>query len=365
MNLLQRRRLKKMIRHRLHEANHAAAMREDVADPAEIQAVRDAARTLHDAWKARDLNAIQLAGNTLEDKISAIYPPRNRPKLRENVEVFVVAIAIAMAVRAYVVQPFKIPTGSMQPSLNGITVDAAAEKRWFDTFPLSIVPKILFGENYIEVRAKDSGTMQVVGLREDAGEYVVRIGSKLHRIHKDMQFQFDPRNLPTVAKGDLLATGRRKVGDHIFVNRLWYNFVRPERGEVFVFSTRDIVHPQIRPDTFYIKRLVGLPGESISLDPPYLVVDGERVEEPTPFHRLIHGEGYNGYSLVRSTREAPALLTRPSSTIELADDEYLPFGDNTHHSLDGRYFGGVTEEHIIGPAFFVYWPLGDHWGLIR
>jgi signal peptidase I len=48
-------------------------------------------------------------------------PPRSFPKWRENVEVLVVAISMAMACRTYFIQPFKIPTGSMQPTLNGVT----------------------------------------------------------------------------------------------------------------------------------------------------------------------------------------------------------------------------------------------------
>lgn len=354
-----------MVRHLLHEAHHASAMREDVAPAADIQAIHEAASRLRSAWKGgADAAEIDRAAEQVEERILAVYPPRNRPRLRENVEVFVVAISVAMAVRAYVVQPFKIPTGSMQPTLNGITVDPEAQKHWYDRFPLNLAGLVLFGESYREVHAKDSGQMQVVGVKEDTGEFLIRIGRQLHAVHRNMKLYFDPYNLPAVQKGQLLASGRRKVGDHIFVNRVAYNFARPDRGDVFVFSTRDIRHPAIRPDTFYIKRLVGLPGETISVDPPYLVANGQRVEEPYPFQRLVNDPGYEGYTLV-SRRETPALLTRTNEVIQLGDDEYLPFGDNTRHSLDGRFFGGVPERDVVGPAFLVYWPLSSRWGLIR
>ena len=60
-----------------------------------------------------------------------------------------------------------------------------------------------------------------------------------------------------------------------------------------------------------------------------------------------------------------SLLDAPGEEIVLDEDEYLPMGDNTRSSLDGRYFGGVDRDNIIGPAFMVYWPFNNRWGLIE
>ena len=71
-----------------------------------------------------------------------------------------------------------------------------------------------------------------------------------------------------VVAGQVIATGRVRQGDHIFVNKVRYHFTRPKRGQIIVFDTNYIPQKErlgIRPDTFYIKRLVGLPGEAISI----------------------------------------------------------------------------------------------------
>ncbi|HEY5653498.1 MAG TPA: S26 family signal peptidase, partial [Pontiella sp.] len=62
-----------------------------------------------------------------------------------------------------------------------------------------------------------------------------------------------------------------------------------------------------------------------------------------------------------------SLLETADDFIQLADDEYLVMGDNTmpSMSLDGRFFGGVPREDFQGPAFFVYWPFREHWGIVR
>ena len=110
-------------------------------------------------------------------------------------------------------------------------------------------------------------------------------------------------------------------------------------------------------DTFYIKRLVGLPGERIGIREGRLTVDGETVREPKAFERQATAEGYRGYVTRPDSR-----LRKEGDEIALGEGEFLPFGDNTMSSLDGRYFGGVSVKALMGPAFCVYWPFGAHWG---
>ena len=87
-----------------------------------------------------------------------------------------------------------------------------------------------------------------------------------------------------VAKGQILAKGRLLTGDQILVNKMKYNFMRPKRGDITVFSTDGIKHPQIKEKAFYIKRMVGLPGEDVSLsDKGYLQVNGEKVLNHSAF----------------------------------------------------------------------------------
>jgi len=363
MNFFERRRLRKSLHHLFHESRHARHMREDVCAPDKISRILECERNLRDAWSREDLSQVEKYADQLTAAVRDVYPPHRFPRLRENIEILVVAIAVAMAFRTFFVQPFRIPTGSMQPTLNGITYVAQQGKGVMDHFPLSLVPLALFGERYVEVRAQASGTVEFLKQTEDS--FVFRIAGIPHIIHQDMPRTFEPMRT-VVRKGDVLASGKRRLGDHIFVNRMKYNFLAPERGDVFVFSTRDIKHPDIRPDNYYIKRMAGMPGETISIDPPYLVANGNIVTNPPVFDRQAHDteNGYHGYTLFGDVQNR-AQLRKPSDELVLAPDEYLPLGDNTRNSLDGRVFGGVRKRSIIGPAFMVYWPFTSRWGLIE
>lgn len=361
MNFWERRKVKKAVQHLLHEARHARLMREDIAAPEKIARLRGSEQALKVAWESGDMRVIDKAADELSDAVHAVYPPHRHPRMRENMEILVVAISVAMAFRTFFVQPFRIPTGSMQPTLYGITYEPQKERGMMDRFPLSIVQYVLFGESYVEVKAKADGIVEFNQEFSDES-YVIRVAGLPHFIHKDMPRYFEVGRT-RVKKGDVLASGRKKLGDHIFVNRLWYNFVPPARGDIFVFSTRDIKHPDIRPDNYYIKRLVGLPGEKISISPPYLVVNGEKVTKPKAFKRQVEGEGYPGYTLVGDS-PIPSYLRRPGDVLEIPPGFYLPMGDNTRASLDGRFFGPVDQESIIGPAVMIYWPFTKRWGSI-
>lgn len=365
MNFLQRRRYRKLVKHLLHEARHARHMREDVADPAQLTALEQAEADLKAAWQTREVARVEAAADVLNERVETVYPSHRHPRIRENVEVIAVALAVAMGFRTYFIQPFKIPTGSMQPTLYGITVQPQVGKQWHDHFPLNLVSMVLWGDRYQEVRAKASGRVDSYVEQSDEN-IMLRVAGQRHVIPRDMPLNITPGQ-SQVVRGQLLASGRVRLGDHIFVNKVRYNFARPERGDIFVFSTKDIRYPRIRPDAFYIKRLAGMPGDVLQLDPPYLIANGQRVTEPYPFRRLVEGgaEGYRGYQLPRYDSFTPAVLATRQSAFALKEGEYLPLGDNTGASLDGRYFGAVKQESVVGPAFAIYWPFSKRWGLTR
>lgn len=365
MNFFERRRQRKTVKHLLHEARHARNMREDVAPVEDVEALLAAERTLKEAARAGETAQVDAAAERVVAGVQRIYPSRGSAKIRENVEIIAVAVAVAMGFRTYFIQPFKIPTGSMQPTLYGVTVAAQNAKRWYDQFPLNLVGLSLFGERYVEVRAKVSGVVDYRYLEtEDAYRFFV--AGQPHNVPKQMTRLFQPGETH-VTKGQVLARGRVRLGDHIFVNKVRYNFARPERGDIFVFSTTGIQDARIRPDSFYIKRLAGMPGEQLSLDPPYLVADGKRITSPYPFQRLVEAtdQGYVGYQLPLHDPSGRTVLGERGQTYTLGPTQYLPLGDNTRFSLDGRYFGGVDRRNVVGPAFAVYWPLGRRWGFVQ
>ena len=374
MNFFAQRRLKKTVQGVRHLVRHAQRMREDVAPAADLAAAQAAEAALDAAWRARAWDRLEAACETAAAAAEKLLPPRPFPKWRENVEVLVVAISLAMACRTYFVQPFKIPTGSMQPTLNGVTARPQEGRRWYDVPPVSLVNLALFGERYVEVRARNSGRLEYAGNMND--QYVLRIGAELYPLWVAMKpdslfFNPDPDksmklyfNLgDRVQAGQLIAAGRVRQGDHIFVNKVANNFARPRRGQIIVFDTNYIPEKErlgIRPDSFYIKRLVGLPGEAVSIRDRHLVVDGQAITEPFPFKRLTTDPRYRGY-----VTRPHSLLPDENAAIRLGAKQFLPFGDNTYSSLDGRYFGPVSEQALVGPSFFVYWPLGPHWGVSR
>jgi signal peptidase I len=369
ISILKKRKLRKQLKEYLNMARHARHMREDIANPKDLEALRAAEAVVYDIRKAGGGDDVDEALARLEAASDKVYPNENRTGIRENVEVIIVALGAAMAIRAFFFQPFKIPTGSMQPTLNGITTEVQLGGNITDRQPIKFFKWLVTGTSYKEYRAKASGPLENISYDRD--KIVLTIGGVDHKVPSFMSdYIFDqhggvPQLLVsrTFNKGDVIASARVIAGDHILVNKLKYNFMKPERGDISVFDTRHIDHPQVRADTFYIKRMVGLPGEKIQIQNRRLVANGKIVTDPPMFEKIDTDPIYNGGHDV-----APGSLLRTADDfIQLGDDEYLMMGDNTkpNMSLDGRFFGGVPRRDFQGPAIFVYWPFRGHWGVVR
>jgi len=95
-------------------------------------------------------------------------------------------------------------------------------------------------------------------------------------------------------------------------------------------------------------------GETVSIEPPYVLVDGKRVTEPPILKRIAESEaGYSGFRLAAHTN---GILNKPTDMITLGHNEYFLLGDNTANSKDSRYFGPVHKDSIIGRVVKIYWP---------
>ncbi|MCK4917153.1 MAG: signal peptidase I [Candidatus Omnitrophica bacterium] len=135
--------------------------------------------------------------------------------------------------------------------------------------------------------------------------------------------------------------------DKIFVTKLLYGpkvpftklrihgFRKPKRGEVVVF-----VPPHDRKKV-YIKRLVGLPGESVRIKDGNIYVDGKIVVDP--------GIAKNIYTNQGEYAEEGRLVFIP-------EGKYFFLGDNSRYSADSRFWGFVDEVDIVGKAIFIWWP---------
>lgn len=163
-------------------------------------------------------------------------------------------------------------------------------------------------------------------------------------------FVVKPYLIPSTSMADTLVPGQR-----VLVDRLIYDFTAVHRGDIIVFRG-----PQ-PPHEVMIKRVVGLPGDVLSIRGGRLFVNGE----PAPDSFVDKVSGVTEPTTppdpaVMTTPGAPWALTRP---YRVPAGCYFVMGDNRTDSDDSRYWGTVPRDDIIGQAFFTYWPLGRIGGL--
>ena len=144
-------------------------------------------------------------------------------------------------------------------------------------------------------------------------------------------------------------------GDQILSESISYRLSDPKRGDIVVFNTSGINYSDIHQDSLFVKRIVGLPGETVQIKPPYLLINGDIVTEPAAIKSITTSS--NGFVLAHNTISSKALLTDPEDTIRLGTNEYFTIGDNTAVSLDGRHYGSIKREQIYGKVSRIYWPI--------
>src|SRR5947208_5920588 len=229
---------------------------------------------------------------------------------RENVEVLLVALAVAMGIRTFFLQPFKIPTGSMQPTLYGVTSvpdftrgrDDNAIRPGVGNFEIPTgwqrVREWFGGISYIHMVADTDGEMLIeppVRILIFNIKQTIYIGGKSHTIwfppdygSATLEQRAGLQQRQMVRRDEEIIRLRVQSGDHLFVDRLSYNFRTPKRGEIIVFETKGIPEERrdrfgIPGDQFYIKRLVALGGERVQTGQDrHLVIDGKRLDSSTP-----------------------------------------------------------------------------------
>jgi signal peptidase I len=167
-------------------------------------------------------------------------------------------------------------------------------------------------------------------------------------------------------KGEDIIKAKIISGDHLFVDRLTYNFRRPKRGEIVVFETHAITElPPDQQDQYYIKRLIATGQERVQIgDDRHVVVDGKRLDAATPHFELVYSfteppqeSQYSGHvnQTVRLARKFP----NQETVFTVRPNHYIVMGDNTLNSSDSRTWGDFAQEKVIGRAYFVYWPIGN------
>lgn len=318
-----------------------------------------------------------------------------RPAALELAESFFVIMVVFLGIRTYYAQPFRIPTGSMQPTLNGIILHPVDE---VPALPRRMWDGLTLGASYVEavadtdkkivaiddhpkywiftetvLRFDDNSTVSIPSAKGAVIQYLREQGI----LRESLLGGIQPR---VIRAGETIIRARVDAGDMVIVDRVSYHFRQPKRGETFVFDTRGInTHMQSGANlsdqeaaTHYIKRLCGVPGDTLFVQSPNLLVNGAPAKEPGIARVIAAQPPYNktGYQTL-SFRLQPAAYLTDRGPVTLKDTEnpnlreYVALGDNTTNSLDSRFWGPVRQFNIVGPAAFTLWPFTQHWGNIK
>ncbi len=194
---------------------------------------------------------------------------KKKSALRENIEAVLWAVGLALLIRWLVIEPYKIPTGSMNPTLRGIEHD----------------------EN----------------------------GEKTHG------------------------------GDKILANKFIYFFKEPQRGDIVIFRTKGIQGIDPRKKDF-VKRLIGLPGDTVEVRRGHVYINGDQLTEPEIFQKINY--------------ESRGRYATAGHPVKIPEESYFFMGDNSGNSNDGRYWGFVPEDNIKGKALMIYWP-PSRWSILQ
>lgn len=340
--------------------------------------------------------------------------------LVENVEFLLVAAIVILGLRAFYVQPFKIPTNSMWPSYNGMTGEVHRTEAEEPSAAARALRFAAFGATARRIDAPDTGEVLlpiggggrgVIAFAEAPGrswgvlpaklrEYRLFAGQRAATVRVPMDFDMDwvlrdaffpgdKRGLPEIVnderlagrlveatantpsgvqRGYFLRTGKTvragermlsfdiMTGDQLFVDRVSYHFVRPKVGDGFVFRTGNI------PD------LARIGGDQYYIK-RLVGVEGDalRIERPVLYRNgaPITGSEAFGNNAKESERYVGYRAEgnfRGGATVKIGEDQYMALGDNSANSLDGRYWGTVPEKDAVGRPLFIYYPFTKRWG---
>lgn len=389
----------------------------DAADElvAATDEVRAALRSRADAAKLRLV--IEALERVLHRTGGVYYP---KASLQENVEFFVVAAIVVFALRAFVFQPFKIPTNSMWPSYYGMTAEVHAVDN-LPSLPATALRFVAFGAFPrrveapadgevllpLEVEERNGTPVRIIRLPHDivrdrswlvfpsqSRQYTFHVGGRqaMVRIPTDFESEmqevlhdaFFPQSgslleglagavtagrFQRVRPGLLLVrTGVQAragspflafdilAGDQLFVDRMTYHFRPPRVGEGFVFRTD------------------GITGMSRTEQGKYYIkrlagTPGDTLEVQLST-LLVNGQPATGSAAFDlNARQAEGYggyvaLQRlaPGNVVTVPDHAFFVLGDNSRNSQDSRYWGFVPEANVVGRPIWVYFPFTRRWG---
>jgi len=390
-----------------------------------VQQINALKEGIKQRWEAAKLKLqIEQAEAVLRQTGGAIYP---RGTIGENVEFFVVAAIVILGIRTYFAQPFKFPTNSMWPTYYGMTgenhlsaeeapgtvekwlrlaafgaqrksaeaprageVSAAffsngqmaytvqPDRTWLviptevkeytffvDGVPATVRVPLDFGDfdrMVIETYFGDQAAFAAHWKRQvQAG----KVEESMVKLNATTGGFVPVRRMPlgrTVKAGDSLLRFDLLTGDQLFVDRMSYHFVRPSPGQGFVFRTGNIAG--IGQDQYYIKRLIGTPGDTLEIREPGIFRNGKPITGSDAFDaNAKRTDLYRGY--FNGNPSVGANYLKAGETLTVPPDGFFAMGDNSGNSQDGRYWGFVPLKDTIGRPLVIYYPFTKRWGPAR
>lgn len=345
---------------------------------------------------------------------------------RENFESFLGTAVLVFAFKTFFATPMEIPTGSAQPTFYGITAEDLRDRPEvkIPTGLARLWERWAHGVSYYEIIAEADGELQgITNVRKEIGlgprgigkKCDIIVGNRPYTVHwapevpEDHLMLFDKyARSPVKAefkRGEPIVRCRVAAGDRLFVERFTYNFRKPRRGEYFVFQSTGVAPGKVTPGTHYIKRLIAFGGEKVRIgDDRHVYINGralgtndsgfERIYAFNPaetpkdsvysghvngvvyrkaFEQFLASTPHTGvpaadlkaWAAARATsyaNEVIAYFPNEQTEFTVRPRHYLGFGDNTMSSSDGRHWGDVPEEKVIGKSWFVMWPFSSRWG---
>ena len=174
--------------------------------------------------------------------------------------------------------------------------------------------------------------------------------------------------MPTLLTGDFILVNKFDYGLRLpLLNSKIIDFSKPERGDVIVFRYPNYEHSTGYSGVDFIKRVVALPGDTISYEKDQLTVNGETVDyrKIGAYQGVDSGKAMSGYRHVRELIDHadhdillhPLGHSRELSKTTVPEGHYFVMGDNRSHSSDSRFWGYVPEDYILGRAIGIWM----HW----